>query len=121
MNYTDFYARIRAIKEMEYRELYAAIELHGASYEWNSNDGECPVIAVNTGGVQPAPADVLICRVAIENGNLRLYGVENEYGNEVNFRPDEAFAGHLSYIIDCLPPVNGVDDVTTLKTEEEAV
>jgi hypothetical protein len=52
---------------------------------------------------------------------LRLYGVENEYGNEVNFRPDEAFAGHLSYIIDCLPPVNGVDDVTTLKTEEEAV
>jgi hypothetical protein len=52
---------------------------------------------------------------------LRLYGVENEYGNEVNFQPDEAFAGHLSYIIDCLPPVNGVDDVTTLKTEEEAV
>ncbi|MEF3409313.1 hypothetical protein [Parabacteroides merdae] len=58
MNHTDFYARIRAIKEMEYRELYAAIELHGASYEWNSNDGECPVIAVNTGSVQPAPADV---------------------------------------------------------------
>jgi hypothetical protein len=76
MNHTDFYARIRAIKEMEYRELYAAIELHGASYEWNSNDGECPVIAVNTGSVQPAPADVLICRVTIENGNLRLYGVE---------------------------------------------
>ena len=101
--------------------MYAAIELHGASYEWNSNDGECPVIAVNTGSVQLAPADVLICRVTIENGNLRLYGVENEYGNEVNFRPDEAFAGHLSYIIDCLPPVNGVDDVTTLKTEEEAV
>ena len=121
MNHTDFYARIRAIKEMEYRELYAAIELHGVSYEWNSNDGECPVIAVNTGSVQLAPADVLICRVTIENGNLRLYGVENEYGNEVNFRPDEAFAGHLSYIIDCLPPVNGVDDVTTLKTEEEAV
>lgn len=121
MNHTDFYARIRAIKEMEYRELYAAIELHGASYEWNSNDGECPVIAVNTGSVQLAPADVLICRVTIENGNLRLYGVENEYGNEVNFQPDEAFAGHLSYIIDCLPPVNGVDDVTTLKTEEEAV
>lgn len=91
MNHTDFYARIRAIKEMEYRELYAAIELHGASYEWNSNDGECPVIAVNTGSVQPAPADVLICRVTMENGNLRLYGVENEYGNEVNFQPDEAF------------------------------
>lgn len=35
MNHTDFYARIRAIKEMEYRELYAAIELHGASYELN--------------------------------------------------------------------------------------
>ena len=42
MNHTDFYARIRAIKEMEYRELYAAIELHGASYEWNSNDGGMP-------------------------------------------------------------------------------
>ena len=55
-----------------------------------------------------------------ENVYLSL-SEKNEYGNEVNFRPDEAFAGHLSYIIDCLPPVNGVDDVTTLKTEEEAV
>ena len=55
-----------------------------------------------------------------ENVYLSL-SEKNEYGNEVNFQPDEAFAGHLSYIIDCLPPVNGVDDVTTLKTEEEAV
>lgn len=41
MNHTDFYARIRAIKEMEYRELYAAIELHGASYEWNEGVSKC--------------------------------------------------------------------------------
>ncbi len=121
MNHTDFFARIRAIKEMEYRELYAAIELHGGFYEWNRNDGECPVIAVNIGSIQPAPADVLIYRAAIENGILRLHGVENEYGNEVNFQPDEAFAGHLSCIIDYLPSINGANDVTMLKTEEEAV
>ncbi|WHX13683.1 hypothetical protein QMY64_24785 [Phocaeicola dorei] len=83
--------------------------------------GNAPSLLSIQAAYNLAPADVLICRVAIENGNLRLYGVENEYGNEVNFQPDEAFAGHLSYIIDCLPPVNGVDDVTTLKTEEEAV
>ena len=83
--------------------------------------GNAPSLLSIQAAYKPAPADVLICRVTIENGNLRLYGVENEYGNEVNFQPDEAFAGHLSYIIDCLPPVNGVDDVTTLKTEEEAV
>ena len=33
--------------------------------------GNAPSFAVNTGSVQSAPADVLICRVTIENGNLR--------------------------------------------------
>lgn len=111
MKHTDFFARTRAIKAEEYKELYAAVRLYGDSYEWKSEE-EHPIIAVNMDGILPSPADVEIYKVSILNGRLRLYGVEKEYGNEVDFQPDEAFAGHLSSIIDYLPPVNGVDDVT---------
>ena len=62
MKHTDFFAWIRALKAAEYKELQAAVELHGGMKE---------------------------CR------------------EEVRFQPDEAFAGHLSIIIDYLPPVNG--------------
>ena len=33
MQHTDFFARIRAIKTEEYKELQAAVELHGGIYE----------------------------------------------------------------------------------------
>lgn len=121
MNHTDFFARTRAIKAKEYKELYAAIELHGGSYEWEQEDGECPVIAVNIDSIQPSPADVIIYKAAIEDGRLQLRGVEKEYGNEVILEPDDAFAGHLSSIIDHIPPINGIDDVTFPSSEEEAV
>ncbi|WP_455606361.1 hypothetical protein [Bacteroides sp.] len=121
MNHTDFFARTRAIKAQEYKELHAAIELHGGSYEWKHEDGECPIIAVNIDGIQPSPADVIIYKATIEDGRLQLRGVEKVFGNEVIFEPDDAFTGHLSSIIDHLPPINGVDNVTSLNTEEEAV
>lgn len=121
MNHTDFFTLTRAIKAQEYKELYAAIELHGSSYEWKQENGECPIIAVNIDSIQPSPADVIICTAAIKNGRLQLRGVEKEYGNEVSFEPDDAFAGHLSSIIDHLPPVNGVNDVTPRNREEATV
>lgn len=60
-------------------------------------------------------------KAAIEDGRLQLRGVEKEYGNEVDFNPDDAFAGHLSSIIDHLPPVNGVNDVTPQNRKEATV
>lgn len=111
MKHTDFFARTKAIKAEEYKELYAAVKLHGDSYKWKPEE-EHPIIAVNMDGILPLPADVEIYKVSIKNGRLKLYGIVKEYGNEVDFQPDEAFAGHLSSIIDYLPPVNGVDDVT---------
>jgi len=121
MNHTDFFARTRAIKAQEYKELYAAIELYGGSYEWKQENGNCPIIAVNIDNIQPSPADVIIYKAAIEDGRLQLRGVEKEYGNEVDFNPDDAFAGHLSSIIDHLPPVNGVNDVTPQNRKEATV
>ena len=47
MQHTDFFARIRAIKTEEYKELQAAVELHGGIYEWDLRNPEHPVIAVN--------------------------------------------------------------------------
>lgn len=53
MQHTDFFARIRAIKTEEYKELQAAVELHGGIYEWDLRNPEHPVIAVNLNGIIP--------------------------------------------------------------------
>lgn len=82
MQHTDFFARIRAIKTEEYKELQAAVELHGGIYEWDLRNPEHPVIAVNLNGIIPAPADVRIYKVYIRKGMLKLCGVEKEYGEE---------------------------------------
>ena len=76
-------------------------------YEWDLRNTEHPIIAVNLDGIMPSPVDVRIYRVYIREGVLKLCGVEKECREEVRFQPDEAFAGHLSIIIDYLPPVNG--------------
>lgn len=116
MRHTDFFALTRAIKAKEYKELYTAIKLHGDIYEWDLADTEHPVIAVNTGGFTPVPTDVEIYKVYIQDGILKLCGIEKEYGEDIEFQPEEVFTGHLSFIIDCLPPANGVEDVTTEQT-----
>ena len=118
MQHTDFFARIRAIKTEEYKELQAAVELHGGIYEWDLRNPEHPVIAVNLNGIIPAPADVRIYKVYIRKGMLKLCGVEKEYGEEARFQPEEVFAGHLSTIIDYLPPINRTDSIvsTTVHT-----
>lgn len=100
MEHTDFFKKVRAIKAEEIKELCAAIKLHGGTYEWDIDNEEHPIIAVNLDGIIPSPADVRICKMQITNGILKLYGIEKEFGNEVKFQPDEAFAGHLSSIID---------------------
>lgn len=74
MQHTDFFARIRAIKTEEYKELQAAVELHGGIYEWDLRNPEHPVIAVNLNGIIPAPADVRIYKVYIRKGMLKLCG-----------------------------------------------
>ncbi len=84
MQHTDFFARIRAIKTEEYKELQAAVELHGGIYEWDLRNPEHPVIAVNLNGIIPAPADVRIYKVYIRKGMLKLCGVEKEYGEELS-------------------------------------
>lgn len=121
MQHTDFFARIRAIKTEEYKELQAAVELHGGIYEWDLRNPEHPVIAVNLNGIIPAPADVRIYKVYIRKGMLKLCGVEKEYGEEARFQPEEVFAGHLSTIIDYLPPINRTDSIvsTTVHTSNK--
>lgn len=77
MTHSDFYAQVQAIKLVERQELYRAIRLHGGSYIWDKE--ERPVIAVNA---DIGPLDVLICAVDIqeESGRMKLYGIDNEYG-----------------------------------------
>lgn len=112
MKHTDFYKLTKEIKLQEQRELKAAIKSIGGCYEWNIYDDETehPIIAVNVGGVFSTPTDVEIYKVQIVNDVLEIRGMDkNVYRGEVKFEPNDVFAGHLSYIIDCLP---GDEDVS---------
>lgn len=112
MRHTDFLAQTRAIKAQEYKELYIAVEAHGGLYEWDLSEGNYPIIAVNVESIAPEPMDIDIYKVSIENGILKIYGKDKEYGNEISFKPKDVFAGHLSFIIDYIPSTDSVDDVT---------
>lgn len=44
--------------------------------------------------------------------------MDNEYGYEVNVKAEDAFTGHLSFIIDHIVPTNEVEDVTSAPEED---
>lgn len=113
MKHTDFYKLTQEIKLQEQRELKAAIKSIGGCYEWDLDDINTtyPIIAVNVNGMYPYPTDVNIYEVQIVDDILEIKGVENESGEEVDFSPNDVFAGHLSYIIDYLPGDKDVSGV----------
>ena len=113
MKHTDFYKLTQEIKLQEQRELKAAIEFVGGCYVWDicDNETECPTIAVNVDGMFPNPTDVKIYKVQIVNNALEIKGIDKESGEEVEFEPNDVFAGHLSCIINYLPGDKDVSPV----------
>lgn len=111
MEHTDFYCLVKRIKQMEYKEVFEAIQAHGGFYEWDVNSDSYPIIAVNIDSICPNPMDVVITKAYVKNNILCLEGEDKEYGNPVQFSCDEVFAGHLSYILDYLPATSTVDSV----------
>lgn len=111
MRHTDFYKLTKEIKLQEQRELKAAIKSVGGCYIWDicDDEAEYPIIAVNMDGISPNPTDVEIYKVQIVNDVLEIKGITKESGEVVEFKPNDVFAGHLSYIIDYLP---GDEDVS---------
>ena len=119
MKHSDFSQLIHAIKKREYDELYRAVEAHGGIFAWwdeetesFKEDIEHPIIAVNAEGLYPNPVDVEVRSVEIYKGTLCIEGEDKEYGNRMEFEPSDAFAGHLSFIIDLIPETAEVDDVS---------
>lgn len=113
MKHSDYEAKVNDLKALEYKELRRAIEAHGGSYQWDSeNGGSYPIIAINQNKSEPEPQDVEITKVAIVEGCLKISGVDNKYGEPVVFEVDDIFAGHLSFIIDYIPATDEVSNVT---------
>ena len=113
ISYSNFQSMIDGIKKQEYLEVKLAVEAHDGYYCWDvTTDDGCPIIAVNVNGFAPNPMDVCISKVAIVNDELVIEGVDKEYGNPVNFKPEDVFAGHLSFIIDYLPATESVTNVS---------
>ena len=110
MKHTDFYSLVEKIKQQEYDELMAAVKAHGGCYKWD-DDSEKPIIAVNVDSCCPNPTDIEVCSVSTDGG-LKIDGVDKTEGYPVEFQAGDVFAGHLSYIIDYLPEINSVGDVS---------
>lgn len=111
MKHTDFYSLIKKIKEQERQELINAVIAHGGSYKWE-DEGEKPIIAANV-KYWENPMDVYITHVCIIDGNLRIYGEEKESGVPVEVDPCDVFAGHISCIIDMIPELESIKDISS--------
>lgn len=111
MKHTDFYSIIRKIKEQERQELIKAVIAHGGSYKWE-DEGEKPIIAANAKYWED-PIDVNITHVYVINGDLRIYGEEKGSGTPVEIDSYDAFAGHISYIIDMIPETESIKEVSS--------
>ncbi len=109
MIHTDFYQTTKEINHHEQTELKKAVEAHGGIYQWNEEDDH-PIIAVNLSNV--GPLDVQITKVHLKNGEIKLEGYGTDCGCDLEFGAEEPFAGHLSYIMDYMPQINGINDVT---------
>lgn len=112
MKHTDFSAQIRTIKAQEYKELFAAVETHGGFYEWELSNEKCLILVFYANCIYPNPREINIYKACIQDGVLKIYGKDREFGNDIQVRMEDVFAGHLSSIIDHIPPIVDVDDVT---------
>jgi hypothetical protein len=125
MKHTDFHSLMNEIKRREREELYKAIEAHGGEYSWGeyNEDGDWefenadyPIITANISKMLPAPMDIDVTNIYIENGLLKMEGEGGEWGDIIDFRPEEVFTGHLSYITDLIPATEQVSDVSSKKS-----
>lgn len=111
MKHTDFFSIIKRIKAEELRELAAALRLHGGTYEW-TDVCDSPVIAADTGG---DPMDAAVLKAVLGKDGLQLECADTSSGECMTIMPHDVFAGHLSYVTDKVPPINGTGDVTSPK------
>lgn len=111
MKHTDFHSIIRKIKEQERQELINAVIAHGGFYNWEDEE-EKPIIAANA-KYWESPIDVYITHVYIIDGSLRIYGEDKESGTPVEIDSYDAFAGHISYIIDMIPETESIKEVSS--------
>lgn len=117
MKCTDAWLFERALRNHMVAELRQAIEAHGGSYSWYSEEEEefvqdPPIVMCNRdwGG---GPADVKVRRVWIDDsGYMSIEAEENEFGDEVDISLDDVVAFHIAYIIEAIPVTEGVSDVT---------
>ena len=109
MKHTDFHSQLKAIQQKEKAELLRAVEAHGGKVTFPKRFA--PVIGFNlkNGG----PTDVTILEVEAKNGRLSVRGTDEGSLEPREYFLDEAFFGHISYIIDEIPSVKvQIDDVT---------
>ena len=114
MKCSNFYNIVKQVKQHEQKELKAALEAWGGSFDFEAHqETDRPIIAVNMDNCEPEPQDVYVNSVAIdEDGFLTLQCTGKLDGENYEVEPDDVFAGHLDYVIGYIPETETVKDVT---------
>jgi len=118
MKHTDFYTLVSELRQLEIKELTDAVNAHDGCYEWDE-DEEKAVLTVISDSSEYSAKEVEITKVFIEDGHLCIDGYDLENEEPVDFKLSEVIVGELSSIIDYIPEINGIDDVTTRKENND--
>lgn len=120
MKHTNNYNKLKALDNLDRRELLAAVMAHGGIYRWYDEDGEeiegrnAPII-VGAWKHMDGSEDYIITHVVVNDNYVEIYGFPKE-GWETT--PDFMYwidHGQIGYIIDEIPETPEIRDVTENK------
>lgn len=124
MKHTNNYNKLKALDNLDRRELLAAVMAHGGIYRWYDEDGEeiegrnAPII-VGAWKHMDGSEDYIITHVVVNDNYVEIYGFPKE-GWETT--PDFMYwidHGQIGYIIDEIPETEEVSDVSEVKQIED--
>lgn len=108
MKCTDYSTIKRAIIVNSKRELERALKPYGGEFTFDNE----PMV---TGDCKGTTQNVIVYKVSYDEDNdkLSIYCKGYEDGEDYTLRAEEVEAGDLEYIINEIPPKDGVEDVTS--------
>ncbi len=117
MKHTNNYDKLKALDNLDRRELLEAVKAHGGIYRWYDEDGEeiegrqAPII-VGAWKHMEGSEDYIITHVVVDDDYVKIYGFPKECWETT---PDFMYwidYGQIGYIIDEIPETEEISDVS---------
>lgn len=116
MKGTQTYNIAEGLCRLEINLLRRAVTALGGEYEFPED--KQPTVAVN---VYNDPFDIDISKIIVGDFGVTCIGYDYEAGEDIEFDPADIYPGHINFIIDNLPDVDGFDGAFATKAELEEI